>query len=311
MATNFKPETNRDSLIKMKVLILGGSGMLGHKSWQTFASRFDTYVTFRSAPSVYEQFGLFDPARSIGGVAAEDFDSVSCAFAAVKPEVIINCIGIVKQDASAKDPIAGITVNSLFPHRLALLARDAGARLIHLSTDCVFTGRKGNYTEDDESDANDLYGRTKLLGEVQGEGCLTIRTSMIGRELHGSQGLIEWFLSQRVGQVRGFKRAIFSGFTTPALAELIARIMVEYPQLNGIYHVAAQPISKFDLLTLVKQTYGLAIEIEPDEAFVCDRSLDSSRFNEVTGFQPSSWPEMIEKMFNDPTPYDEIRRMNA
>ena len=165
-------------------------------------------------------------------------------------------------------------------------------RLIHISTDCVFSGRKGNYSEDDLPDPPDLYGRSKLLGEVEGKNCLTIRTSMIGRELKGTHGLLEWLLSQRDAQVRGFKRAIFSGFTTQALADTIEEIVSEHRGLNGVWHVAAEPITKFDLLTLVKQTYGLAVEIEPDEAFVCDRSLNGSRFNSATGFRSPSWPEL-------------------
>jgi len=295
----------------MKVLILGGSGMLGHKVWQTFAPRFDTYVTFRGEFAQYRRFGIFDEARAVDEVPAQDFAGVARAVATVQPDVVINCIGIVKQDAAAKDPITSITVNSLFPHGLAALCRESGARLIHLSTDCVFSGRKGNYSENDVADAQDLYGRTKLLGEVDGEACLTLRTSMIGRELQGSHGLLEWFLSHEGKRVSGFKRAIFSGFTTMALAELIANTIANHAGLRGLYHVAAPAISKFDLLTLVKQTYELAIEIKPDEDFICDRSLDGGRFKAATGFQAPSWPEMIQHLRDDPTPYDEIRRMNA
>src|SRR5215468_2937943 len=199
----------------MKVLVLGGSGMLGHKLWQTFGPHFDTYVTFRGVPEEYRRYRIFDQAKSISNISAEDIDSVARVFGTVQPDVVVNCIGIVKQDTAAKDPIASITVNSLLPHHLARLCHQHSARLIHLGTDCVFSGRKGDYSEADIPDAGDLYGRTKLLGEVAGENCLTIRTSMIGRELKGSHGLLEWFLSQ-TDRVRGFKRAIFSGFTTQA-----------------------------------------------------------------------------------------------
>jgi dTDP-4-dehydrorhamnose reductase len=295
----------------MRLLIFGGSGMLGHKLWQTLASRFNAYVTVRGAAAEYHKFGLFDETRLVDKVVAEDSDTVVKAFTTVKPQVVINCIGVVKQDAASRDPITSIAINSLFPHRLANECVKFGARLIHLSTDCVFSGHKGNYSEDDPPDALDLYGRSKLMGEVTGAGHLTIRTSMIGRELNGSHGLLEWFLSQRGGSVRGFKRAIFSGFTTPALAGVIAGIITEQPELNGLVHVAATPISKFDLLTLVKQTYGLPIEIEPDEEFLCDRSLNGSRFNAATGYLAPSWREMIEQMHDDSTPYDEIRRINA
>ena len=295
----------------MRVLILGGSGMLGHKLWQTLRPRFDTYVTFRQRASAYARLGVFDTERAVGGVSALDFDSVARAFARVRPEAVVNCIGIVKQDAAATDPLTSIAVNALFPHRLAALCRAAGARLVHLSTDCVFSGRAGNYAEADAQDAGDLYGRTKLLGEVGGEGCLTLRTSMIGRELSGAHGLVEWFLSQRTGRVRGFRRAVFSGFTTEALSGIIAGVVADHPNLSGVWHVAAEPINKFDLLTLVKQTYGLEVEIEPDEAFVCDRSLDGGRFREATGFRPAPWPEMIERMSGDATPYEDIRRIHA
>src|ERR1044072_4950950 len=283
--------------------------MLGHKLMQSFAARFETHVTFRRTPPPFMRLLTGDEFHPIDGVSAENFSSVVNALAHVRPNGVVNCIGIVKQDSAAKDPITSLTVNSLFPHQLAKLCLESEARLIHLSTDCVFSGRKGHYAENDVPDAEDLYGRTKLLGEVAGKGCLTIRTSMIGRELHGSHGLLEWFFSQRGQHVRGFKRAIFSGFTTQALSHLIAEIIVSHPELDGICHLAAEPISKFDLLTLVKQTYGFAAEIEPDEEFRCDRSLDATRFLTATGIRRPSWPAMIENMRDDPTPYEDIRRM--
>lgn len=292
----------------MRTLILGGSGMLGHKLWQTLAERFEAYTTFRRRPASY---GIFDLSRAVENVSAQDFDSVVRAVARVQPEVVINCIGVVKQDAAAKDPVASIYTNALFPHRLAEVCRASRARLIHLSTDCVFSGRRGNYSEGDQPDAEDLYGKTKNLGEVTGEGCLTLRTSMIGRELDGSNGLLEWFLSQQGKTVRGFRRAIFSGFTTQALSEIISSIIVEHLEMSGVWHVAAEPISKFDLLTLIKETAGLSIQIEPDETFSCDRSLDGAPFRQVTGFALPSWSDMISKMFQDTTPYSEIRRSHC
>jgi dTDP-4-dehydrorhamnose reductase len=291
----------------MRVLILGGSGMLGHKLWQRSAERFDAYVTFRGPAAAYARTGLFDPARSIGGVTAQDFDSVARAFAEVRPDAVVNCIGVVKQDAAAKDPLTSIAVNALFPHRLGHLCRASGARLVHLSTDCVFSGLNGDYSESDAADAGDLYGRSKLLGEVDYENCLTVRTSMIGRELAGTHGLVEWFLSQRGRAVRGFRRAVFSGLTTEALAGVISDVLERHARLRGVWHVAAEPINKFDLLSLVRDVYGLDIDIVPDETFVCDRSLDGSRFREETGIVAPPWPEMIRSMRDDATPYGEIR----
>jgi dTDP-4-dehydrorhamnose reductase len=295
----------------MRVLIVGGSGMLGHKLWQVFASRFDTYVTLRRGFDSYNRYGLFNSAHTVDCVSAEDFDSVVRAIDAVRPAVVINCIGIVKQAEAANDPLASIDINALFPHRLAKWCQGRGMRLIHISTDCVFSGRKGNYREGDVPDAEDLYGRTKLLGEVSDEGCLTIRTSMIGRELETSNGLIEWFLNQEDKTISGYKKSVFSGFTTNALAEIIAGIITKNPELHGVWHVASEPISKFELLSLVKQVYGLNIRIEPDETVVCDRSLNSERFRKVTGFVPPTWHDMIEQMYRDSTPYSELRRHHA
>ncbi len=296
---------------KTKVLILGASGMLGHKLWQVFAGRFDTYVTLHRDLGSYRQYKLFDPTRSVCHVSVQDFDSVVRAIDAVRPALVINCIGIVKQAEAAKDPLISIEVNALFPHRLARLCQEREIRLIHISTDCVFSGRKGNYSENDLSDAEDLYGRTKFLGEVSHEDCLTLRTSMIGRELETSNGLIEWFLSQEGKTISGYTRAIFSGFTTNALVEIIAKIVVEQPEMHGVWHVASDPVSKFDVLSLVKQVYRLNIKIEPDEAVVCDRSLNADRFRQATGFVPPTWHDMIVQMYRDPTLYSELRRRHA
>jgi len=295
----------------MKVLILGGSGMLGHKLWQLFSSRFDTYVTLHRDFEAYRHYKLFDSAHSVNHVSAEKFETVVRAIDAMRPTVVINCIGIVKQVEAARDPVTSIEINALFPHRLARLCQERRIRLIHMSTDCVFSGRKGNYSENDLSDAEDLYGRTKFLGEASYEGCLTIRTSMIGRELETSNGLVEWFLSQEGKAIGGYTRAIFSGFTTNALAEIIANIINKQSELYGVWHVASATISKFDLLSLVKHVYGLNIKIEPNESVVCDRSLNPDRFRKATGFVAPTWYDMIEQMYRDPTPYSELRRPNA
>lgn len=278
----------------MKALIFGGSGMLGHQLAQVLRPRFETYVTLRNGNSLGSQF--LEPQRIIAGVSAEDFDSVIQAFAKTRPDVVVNCIGVVKQQAAAKDPIACLNINAVFPHRLAKLCQTAGARLIHVSTDCVFSGKKGNYLESDFADADDLYGRSKFLGEVQGPGCLTLRTSIIGRELRSQHGLVEWFLSNVGKTVSGYRNAIFSGLTTAALAELIADLIDRFPRLDGLWHVATKPINKFDLLTLVRDLYGVNIQIEPDDRFQCDRSLCDARFRQATGWAARPWPEMIRDM---------------
>ncbi len=295
----------------MRVLILGGGGMLGHKLGQLYRNRFETWVTVRSTFREYEQLDIFDQDRTIGNVDVFDFDTVIRAFDVARPDAVINAIGVIKQLPSAKDPITALTINSLLPHRLALLCQAAGSRLISLSTDCVFNGRKGMYKEEDISDAEDLYGRTKFLGEATGEKSLTIRSSIIGRELQSSHSLVEWFLSKRGGRIKGFTRAIYSGFPTATMAEIIADIIENHPELSGLFHISSEPINKFDLLCLMRDAFKMQIEIEPDAELHIDRSLDSSRFRSATGFTPEPWPQMIAAMAADPTPYNEWRRTSV
>jgi dTDP-4-dehydrorhamnose reductase len=291
----------------VKLLILGATGMLGHKLMQSLSRRFDVTGTVRGSVEIYKGHPVLGIMPLIGMVKAENFESVGEVVTRVQPDVIINCIGIIKQHPTAKDPLQSITVNAMFPHRLAKLCEASGIRLIHLSTDCVFSGRKGNYSEDDVPDPVDLYGRTKLLGEVVYPGCLTIRTSMVGRELRGNVGLVEWFLSQRGKRVNGFSGAIFTGFTTGALADIIGDLVDMPSPLHGLWHVSSDPISKYDLLGIINREFQLDITIDKDEVFHCDRSLNSLRFRQATRFKVPSWEEMIDQMARDPTPYDKLR----
>jgi len=295
----------------MRLLILGGEGMLGHKAFQVLSQRFETYATFREVNGLWKHFPMYrsaDPARLLAGVDALDFHSVVRAMARVRPDVVINCIGIIKQVKEARDPIISLTINSLFPHHLADLCVATGARLFHMSTDCVFSGRKGNYTEDDIPDAEDLYGRTKLLGEVNRPGCLTIRTSIFGRDFLKQSALLEWFLKNRGGQVKGYKNAIYSGFPTQVLARIMADIIEYYPELSGLYHIASQPISKYELLVKIRDAMNLDIAIEPYDDPPCNRSLNAGRFIVATGYHILTWDEMIAELATDPTPYDEWRQ---
>ena len=287
-----------------RALVLGGAGMLGHKLWQELRGRLETWVTLRRPFAAYEALGLFDAARALDGVDATDVSQLERALDTARPEVVFNAVGIVKQLREAHDPVASIEVNALLPHRLAALCAERGARLVHLSTDCVFSGRGGGYTDDDIPDPVDLYGRSKLLGEVDAHGSITIRTSMIGRELGSAHGLVEWFLRQRGGTARGFRRAIFSGLTTRELARVLADLAMRHRALEGVWQVSAEPISKLELLTLIDERAGLGIRLVPDDAPAIDRSLDSSRFRAATGYRPPSWEELVDDMLADPTPYD-------
>ncbi|MCX5847530.1 MAG: SDR family oxidoreductase [Deltaproteobacteria bacterium] len=285
--------------MQRKVLILGGTGMLGHTLFRELSQRedMDVYATARIGNNLSRWFSAELLKKVHVDVDADNFDTVIRSFASVQPSLVINCIGLIKQQSIASDPLSAITINSQLPHRIALVCRTAGARLIHISTDCVFDGRKGQYTEADPSNAVDLYGRSKFLGEVDyPPHCITLRTSIIGHELKGKLGLIEWFLSQ-AGRVRGFTRAIYSGFPTLEFARIIAEYVIPNDHLTGIYHVSSDPISKYDLLRLVAERYGKQIDIEPHDDFFMERSLDSTVFRRLTGYNPPSWSKLIDLMY--------------
>jgi dTDP-4-dehydrorhamnose reductase len=224
---------------------------------------------------------------------------------------VINAVGIIKQLPTSKDVLTTLEINSIFPQRLARIAQKHKFRLINISTDCVFSGKKGHYIEEDFADAEDLYGKSKFLGEVYGKNCLTLRTSIIGRELASEHSLIEWFLSNTGGKVKGYKNAVYSGFPTIFLAEIIADLMKNYQEIEGLFHISSEPINKFELLCLVKEKYNSDIEITPFEDFYIDRSLDSTKFRNLTGFMPHTWEVMIDRMADDPTPYEKWRNQTS
>jgi len=278
--------------------------MLGHRLWRELDRHMEAFASVRGPADDYASLAWFDPRRVIGGVDVLSDADLDRAMSAARPDVVINAVGIVKQRRDSENPTSTIAVNALLPHRLADRCAAAGGRLIQISTDCVFAGTKGSYTEADVPDARDLYGRSKLLGEVDRDGCLTLRTSMVGREIQASRGLCEWFLSHRGETVPGFTRARFSGLTTPELSRVIAGIVQRHPDLRGVWHVAGDPISKFDLLTIVNDAFGLGSTLRPEESFVCDRTLDASRFMNATGYRPPTWAAMVAELAADPTPYD-------
>lgn len=289
----------------MKVLILGGTGMLGHRLWMDLSRTHETWATLRGGAGAVPELPHIDRNRIVEDVDALHFESVIRAFAEARPDVTINCIGLIKQQKSAKEALPSIDLNARFPHQVAALCAATGSRLIHISTDCVFAGTTGLYTEDDPVDAQDVYGRSKALGEVvHAAHALTLRTSIIGRELFSRHGLLEWFLGQP-GPVKGFRKAVFSGFTTAIVADILRDVILPRPDLHGLYHVSAAPINKYDLLTMVDAAFGRQIEIIPDENLVIDRSLDSARFRSETGFVPPAWPDMVAALAADSLPYNE------
>lgn len=279
----------------MRILILGGDGMLGHQLLKHLQPRHEVRVTLRQDLAAYAYAGLFDRQNGIDGIDVRSMERLVEVLADFRPEAVINAVGIVKQRADAKESIPSLEINALLPHRLALLCKGVGARLVHLSTDCIFSGRKGNYLESDLSDAEDLYGKTKYLGEVREPHCLTLRTSIIGRELSRHTSLLDWFLSQK-GRVKGFTKAIYTGFTTLEMSRIIEMMLTKHPLASGVYQVSSEPIDKYELLLLFKEKLGVDIEIVPDNEFCCDRSLDSSRFRSEFDYTPPSWPEMIQEL---------------
>jgi len=292
----------------MKVLVIGGGGMLGHKLVQSFRGKFDLYTTLRSELSKYENLKIYEAGKTFPNVDIDDHKSLEIILECLKPEVVINAVGIIKQIPSSRSVIETLSVNSIFPHRLAEITQRMAIRLINISTDCVFSGKKGKYIETDVADAEDLYGKSKNLGEVIEGNCLTIRTSIIGRELNTQHSLVEWFLSNEGGVVRGFSNAVFSGFPTLVLAEILANVISEHQELRGLYHVSSEAINKLDLLRLLKNAFGANIEIGPETSFVIDRSLNSSKFRAATGFISAGWEQMIDLMAADNDLYKRKRK---
>lgn len=281
----------------MKILVLGASGMLGNAMLRVLAEGrgMEVYGTARSA-SVRRCFSPELGRRVLCNIDAGNHDAIIRVLSDVKPEVVVNCIGLVRQLAEAADPLAALPINAVFPHQLGRLCGLGGIRLVHFSTDCVFAGTHGNYLETDLADAADLYGRSKYLGEVTAPHAITLRTSIIGHELASAHSLIGWFLSQK-GRVSGYARAVFSGLPSVELARVVRDIILPRPDLSGLYHIAAAPIVKLDLLRLVAATYGKTIEIVPDETVSIDRSLNAERFRAATGYVAPPWPELVNRMF--------------
>jgi len=281
----------------MKVLILGASGMLGNAMFR-FLSRkpmLQVYGTLRSR-SALKYFDKNLIGNLLCGVDVENQDSLVGVFARIKPDVVINCIGLVKQLDDSEDPLCAIPINSLLPHRLASLCNVCGARFIHVSTDCVFSGMRGGYVESDFPDANDLYGRSKFIGEVVSPNCITLRTSIVGHELSGSRSLLCWFLAQE-GVVKGYRNAVFSGLPTNELARVVSDFVIPRPELCGLFHVAAKPIDKYSLLKIFSDVYGRGVEIVPDDSLIIDRSLCAERFKSATGYVAPEWPDLIKDMY--------------
>jgi len=281
----------------MKIIVLGASGMIGHCIFEFLMNdkNLDVYGTVRNEKNLSYFFDEFS-GKILALNDLNDEKIVTNFLVLHKPDIIINCIGITKHLTEGAMPISSIEINALLPHILSSVCTNIGSRFIHISSDCVFSGSKGNYSEGDIPDAQDLYGKTKALGEiVDSSSCLTIRTSTIGRELGTRHGLLEWFLSQE-NFCKGYGKAIFSGLPTIILAQIIHEVIIPKPELAGLYNIAADPIDKYSLLKLISEIYSKKIIIERDDRFQINRSLDATKFEQATGYTPPNWPEMIKVM---------------
>ena len=293
----------------MRVVILGATGMLGHKMWQFLRDRYpETYATIRSRDAIPQGCDLFDDRRLIDDVDATDLARLTAVLERLRPQVLINCVAVTTRRKASEGAIPSITLNALLPHQLARWGAAHKARVIHFSTDCVFSGKTGGYTEASLTDAEDLYGRTKALGEIAGAGQLTLRTSFIGRELANRTELLEWFLAQRGKRIRGFRQAYYTGVSNVYMARLVGDIIERHPGLSGLYNLASEVITKFELLKLARDAFKIDVAIDPDDNFVCRRDLDGRRLQRTLGIPAPSWMEMMTDLAADTTPYDRWRQ---
>lgn len=281
---------------EQRILVTGAAGMLGHALLRDFSGRPGLRVV-GALRGDHPPAGF--PAETdtilVPGVDITDIDRMSALFEHHRPTVVINAAGLVKQRADGRDPEQARRVNGQAPHQLARLCATGQCRFIHISTDCVFSGDKGDYRESDRPDATDVYGCSKLEGEVTQGNALTLRTSIIGPELERHTSLLDWFLAQS-GAVPGYRRAVFSGLTTVELARVLREYILPMASLRGLYHVSAAPITKYDLLSLIQRIYDTGARLVPDDRVALDRSLNSERFRLATGYRPPDWPTLIHQM---------------
>lgn len=283
-----------------RILILGATGMLGHTLFQNLDKDKSLQVFGTARQKIAK--ACFPPALAknlLIGVDVDQPKTISDAIQKVRPDVVINCIGLIKQLGQSNNVMQAIPINTLLPHQLAQWTKEIGARLILMSTDCVFSGKTGNYTESDIPDCSDLYGQSKLLGEISDQShVLTLRTSIIGHELRGGHSLVDWFLSQKK-QAVGYTQAIYSGLPTIEMAHILKKWVIPNSKLSGLYHLSTEPISKFDLLSLIANTYGKKISLKKSRIPKIDRSLNCKKFTRKTGYIPKDWPTLIEMMHAD------------
>jgi dTDP-4-dehydrorhamnose reductase len=292
----------------MKLLILGASSMQGHKMFQMLGKTFpETYGTIPGKVSAepFNRIPFFQTDKVVPDVNPMDFQCLERMIKDLRPDWVLNCLRVATHGSEVAPPVLNITVNSLLPHRLAEMAAAQGAKLMHFSSDCVFSGKKGFYTEEDTPDATHAYGQTRLLGDVCAENTLVLRSSVIGRELTGHTSLLDWFLMQAGKEIKGFTRAIYSGLSSIETARVVQMILEKTPVLTGLYHVASEPINKYDLLKLAQEAFRADVTIRKEEGTSVDRSLNAEKFRAATGYVAPSWRSMMKELAADSAQYKE------
>jgi len=304
---NIVPPPDDHGTSAKKILIFGASGMLGHMLIRVLSPHHHVVGTTRSQYNAHSPLKrIMNGNNLINLVDVRDLPRVEKVIHETKPDVIINCVGLIKQKMEPENSVDAIQLNSLFPHQLAEICHKSNIRFIHFSTDCVFQGTSGIKRLSDAPNATDLYGLSKLLGELNTSPCLTLRTSIVGRQLFGSESLFEWAISQRGTTVNGYKNAIYTGLTTLQLSQIIKRLIEDFPELSGTHQVASLPISKFELISKLNDHLKLNLRIQPETEFICDRTLDGTEFNQSTNIDIPSWDEMLTEFSADQSFYENV-----
>lgn len=295
----------------MRILILGVSGLIGHKLFQVLSQNCDVFATLHKSKSDYGDLPLFSKNNVIDKIDVSDFDALETVLLHVNPDVILNCVGITRRKIKEDSPLEAILINAVFPHKLANWAKKNNKRVIHFSTDCVFDGKTGNYNEQSLTTAEDLYGRTKALGEINYNHTLTIRSSFIGQELFDKTELLDWFLAQDGKKIKGYKNVFYSGVSNQFMASVVENIILNFPNLSGLYQLAPEkPISKYDLLCLAKEAYGIDVEIEQDEKHVHMPTLDATKLRNEINLQIPSWKDMLKDLALNNDFYSHTNKIN-
>ena len=281
----------------MRILILGVSGLIGHKLLQELSADFEVFGTLHKKKNLYGNCPLFTDKNIIENINVVEFEILKGVLFAINPDVILNCVGITKRKIDTENPLKTININSAFPHLLANWAKTNQKRVIHFSTDCVFDGKIGNYTEKSLTNAEDLYGRTKALGEINYNHTLTIRSSFIGQELFDKTELLDWFIAQNGKQIKGYKNTFYSGVSTIFMARVVKNIILNFPNLSGLYQLAPdKPISKYELLNLAKEAWNVKVDIIPDDEHVHNPTLDAGKLKYEINLIVPSWREMMNEL---------------